>query len=245
MTKWILASASPRRRELLQQMGIRDYTVIPAKGEERSLAADPGSYVEELARHKATEVFRRIQADPSAADGCADAEGPAQATGVRETRSRAGGSADTGGPAAAGPWAGPGGDDRICVIGADTIVVCGGEILGKPTDREDAARMIRSLQGRGHEVMTGVSLILGGAADAGGLICTDTFHVTTAVHVAPMDEEEIARYLATGEADDKAGAYGIQGAFGTFIEGIEGDYYNVVGLPIAALYQSLKRRNLL
>lgn len=223
MTKWILASASPRRRELLQQMGIRDYTVIPAKGEERSLAADPGNYVEELARHKATEVFRRIQADPSAA----------------------GGSADTGGPAAAGPWAGPGGDDRICVIGADTIVVCGGEILGKPADREDAARMIRSLQGRGHEVMTGVSLILGGAADAGGLICTDTFHVTTAVHVAPMDEEEIARYLATGEADDKAGAYGIQGAFGTFIEGIEGDYYNVVGLPIAALYQSLKRRNLL
>lgn len=223
MTKWILASASPRRRELLQQMGIRDYTVIPAKGEERSLAADPGNYVEELARHKATEVFRRIQADPSAASG----------------------SADTGGPAAAGPLAGPGGGDGICVIGADTIVVCGGEILGKPTDREDATRMIRSLQGRGHEVMTGVSLILGGAADAGGLICTDTFHVTTAVHVAPMDEEEIARYLATGEADDKAGAYGIQGAFGTFIEGIEGDYYNVVGLPIAALYQSLKRRNLL
>ena len=222
MTKWILASASPRRRELLQQMGIRDYTVIPAKGEERSLAADPGEYVEELARHKATEVFRRIQADPSAA----------------------GVSADTDGPAAAGPLAGPGGDG-ICVIGADTIVVCGGEILGKPTDREDAARMIRSLQGRGHEVMTGVSLIPGGAADAGGLICTDTFHVTTAVHVAPMDEEEIARYLATGEADDKAGAYGIQGAFGTFIEGIEGDYYNVVGLPIAALYQTLKRRNLL
>ena len=225
MARWILASASPRRRELLRQMGIQEFAVIPATGEERSLASDPGSYVEELARHKALEVFRRIPADPCAADGCTDA----------------------GRMAAAGPLAGPCGGDGICVIGADTIVVCGGHILGKPADREDAARMIRSIQGRGHEVMTGVSLIWNGIEDANGgdRIYTETFHVTTAVHVAPMDEKEIAQYLATGEADDKAGAYGIQGAFGIFIEGIEGDYYNVVGLPIAALYQTIKRRHLL
>ena len=210
MTRWILASASPRRRQLLQQMGIRDFAIFPAQGEECSVASDPGSYVEELARHKALEVYRRAAASPPSNEACF-------------------------------------GDVALRVIGADTIVVCNGHILGKPTDREDAARMIRSIQGRGHEVMTGVSLIWDGIAgsDDGDRINAETFHVTTTVHVAPMDEEEIARYLATGEADDKAGAYGIQGAFGTFIEGIEGDYYNVVGLPIAALYQTIKRRHLL
>ena len=260
-------------------MGLRDFDIIPAQGEESSRAEDPGRYVEELSQHKAVEVYRRVTAGDDQSDR--------------------GTSGDDDRPVRAGA------DPRFCVIGADTIVVCDGKILGKPADRADAAHMIRLLQGRSHEVMTGVSLIWfgpdeedaapeegprlnsnsismcrgakksvcldeeksacpdgentvrRGAEDAGRMLHSQrigecrpeschirTFHVETMVHVAPMDEEEIRRYLETGEADDKAGAYGIQGAFGTFIEGIEGDYYNVVGLPIARLYQEIRKINL-
>lgn len=134
--------------------------------------------------------------------------------------------------------------DPFCVIGADTVVVCCGTILGKPKDRTDAVRMIRLLQGRTHEVMTGVSLFWkswGTKKEADG----DSFHCTTRVHVVPMEEKEILDYIETGEADDKAGAYGIQGAFGIYVSGIEGDYYNVVGLPISELYQHMKKDGLL
>ena len=123
---------------------------------------------------------------------------------------------------------------EICVIGADTVVVCDGQILGKPKDRDDAVRMIRLLQGRDHQVMTGVTVILNGQQES--------FCEMTDVHVYPMTEEEIAAYVATGEPDDKAGAYGIQGAFGVYIRGIDGDYNNVVGLPIARLYHVLSRK---
>lgn len=126
--------------------------------------------------------------------------------------------------------------DFWIVLGADTVVALDGKILGKPEDRADAVRMIHSLQGRSHEVYTGVTLI---SKDEKG-VQRHTFSVGTKVTVAPMTDEEIEWYVDTGECMDKAGAYGIQGTFGCFIEGIEGDYSNVVGLPVHAVYQALK-----
>lgn len=123
------------------------------------------------------------------------------------------------------------------VIGADTVVALDTEILGKPKNAEDACRMLSMLQGKVHQVYTGVCLL----KKDGEQIRTDCFYECTNVHVAAMTEEEIAGYVATGEPMDKAGAYGIQGLFAPFISGIEGDYYNVVGLPVHALYQHLQR----
>lgn len=122
------------------------------------------------------------------------------------------------------------------VIGADTVVSVDGRILGKPKDKEEAREMITLLQGRSHMVYTGVTIQ---GTKAGGQICT--FSVGTRVNVAPMNEKEIEAYIASEEPYDKAGAYGIQGLFGKFIEGIEGDYYNVVGLPVHRLYKELNK----
>lgn len=122
------------------------------------------------------------------------------------------------------------------VIGADTVVSVDERILGKPKDKEEAREMITLLQGRSHMVYTGVTIQ---DTKAGGQICT--FSVGTRVNVAPMNEKEIEAYIASEEPYDKAGAYGIQGLFGKFIEGIEGDYYNVVGLPVHRLYKELNK----
>ena len=119
------------------------------------------------------------------------------------------------------------------VIGADTIVAFENRILGKPKDSADAVRMVSMLQGSTHQVYTGVTLIE---------VCTDgslrekSFYEETNVHVCQMTKDEIASYVATGEPLDKAGAYGIQGTFSIYVSGIEGDYFNVVGLPISRLY---------
>ncbi|MDO5547573.1 MAG: Maf family protein [Eubacteriales bacterium] len=118
------------------------------------------------------------------------------------------------------------------VIAADTIVVCD-TIFGKPEDEADAARMLRALAGRAHQVMTAVSVV----GDGG----EETRVSVTDVHFRPMSEQEIAAYIATGEPMDKAGAYGIQGAGSLFIERIEGDYYGVMGLPVCMLYQMLEK----
>lgn len=115
--------------------------------------------------------------------------------------------------------------------------------MGKPRGRADAYRMIERLQGRSHEVMTGVTILRRDPAALNGEQM-ESYTCVTGVDVAPMDDAEIWRYLATGEADDKAGAYGIQGAFGIYVTGIRGSYSNVVGLPVAAVYQSLKRMGL-
>ena len=122
------------------------------------------------------------------------------------------------------------------VIGADTVVSAGGEILGKPSDEADAFRMISMLQNQTHQVYTGVTLL----AKSGGKKKKHTFFECSDVKVYPMDEEEIRGYIATKEPMDKAGAYGIQGNFAIFIRGIEGDYNNIVGLPIARVYQEMK-----
>lgn len=125
------------------------------------------------------------------------------------------------------------------VVGADTVVSIDGIILGKPKDREDAGRMLRLLSGRTHQVSTGITLIR--TNPSGEIIWRKSFAETTCVHVAALSEEEIEEYLDTEEPYDKAGAYGIQGLFGKYISGLEGDYNNVVGLPVHKLYKEFKK----
>lgn len=179
----ILASASPRRSELLRKARIV-FRVEPAHvPEERSKEEAAETYVRRLARDKARTIAAKYVND--------------------------------------------------FVLGADTTVVCDAHVLEKPTDDNDAARMLRLLSGRKHEVMTGVCL------------CGPQFeiveHETTQVAVAQLSEDEIAEYVHTSEPMDKAGAYGIQGMFSRWVTGIEGDYLNVVGLPIARVYGMLRR----
>ena len=119
------------------------------------------------------------------------------------------------------------------VIAADTIVVCAGNVLGKPHTADEAAAMLRLLSGRDHQVMTGVTVLRDDTAE--------TFTEVTDLHFRPLTEKEIARYVASGEPMDKAGAYGIQGGAALFCTGMTGDYYNVMGLPVCRLGQVLKQ----
>lgn len=187
MESIILASASPRRKELLEQMGII-FRCHPAQKEEATNLILPEKRVMELARQKAVEVSEYYQ------------EG--------------------------------------IILGADTIVCCDQEILGKPKNREHARKMIARLQGSVHEVYTGVCLR---SMQHGVCQQEILFAEETKVEFFPMDDEEILEYIQSGEGDDKAGAYGIQGKCAQYIKGIQGDYYNVVGLPISRVYQSLKQ----
>lgn len=187
--KIILASASPRRKELLEQIGVT-FHIVASQVEENYTSIEPEGIVQELALLKATAVA--------------------------QTQTKG-----------------------TLVIGADTIVVGNGKILGKPQDKEDAIAMLLLLQGTSHMVYTGIALI---ACNGVEELEITTHTVGTKVFVAPMTLDEIQEYVATGDPMDKAGAYGIQGRFAAFIEKIEGDYYNVVGLPIAYLYQELKKR---
>lgn len=193
--KYILASGSPRRKELLGSLGI-DFEIIPATGEEILTSSVPSEVVESLSEQKAKEIFHKVLRDNKGA---------------------------------------------IVVIGADTVVSYREKILGKPKDRADARKMIRMLQGGSHKVYTGVTICVKTPLGAEKTI---TFHECTSVKCFEMSEEEIEKYLDTDEPYDKAGAYGIQGIFGRFIEGIRGDYNNVVGLPVARLYQELKKEKL-
>ena len=126
----------------------------------------------------------------------------------------------------------------VLVVGADTVVSVGGKILGKPQTPEEAFSMISEIQGATHEVYTGVSLLR--YQKESGKVAAKVFSECTEVKVYPMTEDEISRYIATGDCMDKAGAYGIQGDFGVYVEKINGDYNNVVGLPVARLYHELK-----
>lgn len=186
MRKIILASASPRRRELLEQGGI-PFTVIPSQAEEKITTEQPGQAVEELSYLKCSDIYEKSLGD-------------------------------------------------VLVIGADTVVASEGKILGKPSSQKDAVKMLQSLQGREHEVYTGVTIM----AREGNENRKKTFHEKTKVVFYPMSEDEIRSYVNTGEPMDKAGAYGIQGKSAVFIKEISGDYNNVVGLPLARLYQELK-----
>ncbi len=200
MRQIILASASPRRRELLEQIGV-SFEVCPAKGAEIITKEQPDEIVKELAGQKAREVASMITSYGQRHEELVTPQ-------------------------------------DLMVIGADTVVAKEGEIFGKPEDEADAYRMLASLSGGMHEVYTGVSILLVSASGRVGEIC---FAECTRVFMRVMDDQEIRRYIATGEPFDKAGAYGIQGKCAIYIDKIDGDYNNVVGLPVAAIYRELKR----
>ncbi|HEX8130734.1 MAG TPA: Maf family protein [Pyrinomonadaceae bacterium] len=177
----VLASASPRRAEILRAVGW-PFEVAAANVDEAARGGEEVSeYVERLACEKAEAI----------------AEG--RASGL--------------------------------VLGADTVVAVGGQVLGKPSDEEDARRMLRLLGGRWHDVLTGVALV---RAETGEVLVA---HELTRVRFAPVTDAEIDWYVATGEPADKAGAYAVQGRAALFIEEIEGDYWNVVGLPVRLVYK--------
>jgi septum formation protein len=187
----VLASASPRRRELLTQAGFSFQVRAAHIPEDPYPNEDPIAYVTRLAREKAQAVFDQLSAP-------------------------GGHSAETAINLAVEP---------LAVLGADTTVTLDNHILGKPEDHADAARMLRLLSGRTHRVITGVALVTAESTEVAAEV--------TAVRFLTLSDEEIAAYIATGEPMDKAGAYAIQGRAARWIPRIEGDYFNVVGLPIA------------
>lgn len=197
MVKFILASGSPRRKELLEQIGI-SFEIMPAHGEEIITKSLPREIVEELSLQKALEVAGSIEKERQAAE-------------------------------------------HTVVIGADTIVAYGDEIMGKPKSEEMALEMLEKLQSNTHQVYTGVTLVIMTA----GARQVITFHEKTDVVMYPMTKAQLETYVATGEPMDKAGAYAIQGKCAAYVKGICGEYNNVVGLPVARLTQELLKLGLL
>lgn len=180
--KIILASASPRRQELLKYI-VPDFDIIPADIDETlpdDISSDKAA--EYLAVKKAEHISEQYL-------------------------------------------------DNL-VIGSDTVVIIGGEILGKPSDKADAERMLHKLSGQVHTVVTGVCLSMNGRSES--------FSKETKVRFYPLTDKEILDYISTGEPMDKAGAYGIQGFGSVLIEGIEGDFFNVMGLPVASLKRKME-----
>lgn len=186
----ILASNSPRRKEILSQVGL-EFEVIPSTINEDIKEDNPSILVCELSKQKARDIAKN-QIGP------------------------------------------------VMVIGADTIVVRDFKILGKPKSQEEAYHMIQQLQGECHEVYTGVTVIKKLEDNTEQEI---TFYEAAKVKISKMTEQEIRAYIETKEPMDKAGAYAIQGRFACYIEWIEGDYYSIVGLPIAHLYKVIKEMN--
>ena len=184
--KIILASASPRRREILSGLGV-NFSVLTTDTDESCSLSDPCAYAEELAWRKGQAAWAKIKLDLK--------------DGVDNT-------------------------DAV-VISADTVVATEHEILGKPSGEKDAYRMLESLSGNMHQVVTGIGVTVGGV--------TMTASAVTVVCVDRIPPEEIQAYVESGEPTDKAGSYGIQGSFSRWISGISGCYFNVVGLPVNAL----------
>lgn len=178
----VLASASPRRQELLSQLGLSFSVLAPNIDESRLDACSPGSLVETLSREKALHVAKECT-------------------------------------------------PQDCIIAADTVVVLDGQILGKPSTEEDAVQMLHALSGRTHKVFTGLTVLQNKRAV--------TTHEMTTVHIRPLSDQIIRQYIGTGEPTDKAGAYGIQGYGALLVSGIQGDYFNVVGLPLGRLSEAL------
>ena len=179
----ILASASPRRKEILELADLK-FEVMPSDAQEITTKTAPNEVVMELASIKAKDIYKKSE-------------------------------------------------KQSMIVGADTVVAYQGQILGKPTDKADAKRMLTMLSGQTHEVYTGVCVIEDGK--------TKTFYEETKVTFYEISDEQIDRYIKTGEPMDKAGSYGIQGKAAVFIKGIEGDYYNVVGFPIARFLQEITK----
>ena len=179
----ILASASPRRKEILELADLK-FDVMPSDAQEITTKTAPNEVVMELASIKAKDIYKKSE-------------------------------------------------KQSMVVGADTVVAYQGQILGKPADEADAKRMLTMLSGQTHEVYTGVCVIEDGK--------TKTFYEETKVTFYDISDEQIDRYIKTVEHMDKAGSYGIQGKAAVFIKGIEGDYYNVVGFPIARFLQEITK----
>ena len=179
----ILASASPRRKEILELADL-EFDVMPSDAQEITTKTAPNEVVMELASIKAKDIYKKSE-------------------------------------------------KQSMIVGADTVVAYQGQILGKPTDEADAKRMLTMLSGQTHEVYTGVCVIEDGK--------TKTFYEETKVTFYEISDEQIDHYINTGEPMDKAGSYGIQGKAAVFIKGIEGDYYNVVGFPIARFLQEITK----
>ena len=188
--RYILASASPRRREILGNLGL-DFTVLVADADETCDVTDPGERVEFIALKKCLAARDKLMA-----------EGMSPA------------------------------DEETVIIACDTLVTLDGAFLGKPRDEEDAIRMMDMLEGRTHVVASGIAVWHKGR--------TVTAHELTEVSFAPMTPAEIRAYVATKESFGKAGGYAIQGHAARYITGIRGDYFNVVGLPVRRLYETLR-----
>ncbi len=186
--KLYLASASPRRREILSALGV-DFTLVTAETDESCDLTDAGARVEAISRKKCMAAKELLVAQGQM-------------------------------------------DEDALILASDTLVTLDGIFLGKPKDHEDARRMVGMLSGRGHTVASGIALWYKGRIV--------TAHELTTVRFTPMSQAEIDSYVATGEPMGKAGAYAIQGHAARYIEGIEGDYFNVVGLPVRRLYCTLK-----
>lgn len=243
----ILASASPRRSELLERLGCK-FEVLPAQGEEQSEASRPEDYVMELSRHKALEVYaRRCAAHRGGAAEIADgtqehfrrAGRAAVAAGASDQAGSAAEAADESDQLGSAAETVDETEQTLTVIAADTVVVKDGVILGKPADRSDAVRMLRLLSGEVHQVYTGVCVCRRSGSESSQPAC-HSFCEMTEVEFYPMTEEEIEAYVESGDPMDKAGAYGIQSGGMRFVKQIRGDYNNVVGLPAARLYQEIK-----
>ena len=187
MKSIILASGSPRRKELLSQIGL-EYKVITSNVSEDTLFTSPEDMVKDLAYNKGMAVYQTLSDEEK---------------------------------------------QNSIVISADTIVYHNGKVLLKPVDERDAFNILKSLSGKKHEVFTGAFRKSGNFSSS--------FCEKTSVELFDISDEEIRDYIASGEPFDKAGAYGIQGLFARYIKGIEGDYNNVVGLPVGRLYQELKK----
>ena len=179
----ILASASPRRKEILELTDL-DFDIMPSNAEEITTKTAPHEVVMELATIKAKDIYEKS-------------------------------------------------DKQSMIVGADTVVAYQGQILGKPKNEADAKRMLSMLSGQTHEVYTGVCVIVDGE--------TKTFYEETKVTFYEISDEQIDHYIKSGEPMDKAGSYGIQGKAAIFIKGIKGDYYNVVGFPIARFLQEITK----
>ena len=191
----ILASKSPRRKELLENAQA-EIIICPSDAEEDIEEKDPAELVMKLSSLKAESVFEQ---NPDI---------------FKSLES-----------------------DKAFILGADTVVYAGGKILGKPADKDEARDMIKLLSGSVHSVFTGFTILF-----EDGKKITD--YAETKVFVYPMSDEEIEDYISTDEPYDKAGAYGIQGLFGKFVEKIEGDYNNVVGLPVLKILHTVKEYNI-
>lgn len=189
MYKVILASASPRRRELLAQIGM-DFKVIISKADENISEPAPEQLVMKLSNIKAMAVYEEHGIE----------------------------------------------DEATIILGADTVVAFDGKVLGKPKDTQQAKEMLSMLSDNTHQVFTGVTILY---KKQGGLK-SETFYDKTTVYTYPISDKEIDQYIMTGEPMDKAGSYGIQGIGAKFIKKIDGDYNNVVGLPVSKIYQKIK-----